>query len=73
LKTEGDLVGKHSCIGTRYNARYDRCIGVYECYCLLLALSLNSGIPGFDYPGVVFLLIEFSLCQQNMSYLNSAL
>jgi muramoyltetrapeptide carboxypeptidase LdcA involved in peptidoglycan recycling len=40
---------------------------------LLLALSLNSGIPGFDYPGVVFLLIEFSLCQQNMSYLNSAL
>jgi hypothetical protein len=27
---------------------------------------LNSGYPGFGYPRVVFLLIEFPLRQQNI-------
>ena len=31
---------------------------------LYLALSSDSGIPGFGCPGVVFLLIEFPLRQQ---------
>jgi hypothetical protein len=32
----------------------------------VLALFLNSGNPGFGCPGVVFLLIEFPLRQQNI-------
>jgi hypothetical protein len=31
---------------------------------LYLAISLNSGIPGFGCPGMVFLLTEFPLRQQ---------
>jgi len=31
---------------------------------LKLTLFLDSGFPGFDCPGVVFLFTEFPLCQQ---------
>jgi hypothetical protein len=34
----------------------------------VLALSSDSGFPGFGYPIVVFLFIEFPLCLQNVSF-----
>jgi hypothetical protein len=44
------------------SARYDRCIGYVSVTVYVLALSFDSGFPGFGYPEVVFLLIEFPLC-----------
>jgi hypothetical protein len=38
--------------------------GICECYYLVSSCLLNSGVPGFGCPGLVFLLIEFPLRQQ---------
>jgi hypothetical protein len=58
----GDLVEKRSCWVMCQCARYDRCIGYVSVTAYVLALSSNSGFPGFGSPGMVFLLIEFPLC-----------
>jgi hypothetical protein len=41
------------------SARYDHCIGYVSVIVYVIALSSESGFPGFGCPGVVFLLIEF--------------
>jgi hypothetical protein len=43
------------------SARYDHYIGYVSVTVYVLALSSDSGFPGFGCPGVVFLLIEFPL------------
>jgi len=43
------------------SARYNRCIGNVSVTVFVLALSSDSEFPRFGCPGVVFLLIEFSL------------
>jgi hypothetical protein len=53
---------RHSHWVTCQSARYDRSFGYVSVTVYVLALSSDSGFPGFGCPGVVFLLIEFPLC-----------
>jgi hypothetical protein len=57
---------RHSCWVTCQGVRYDRYIGYVSVTIYVLALSSHSGFPRFACPRVVFLLIEFPLCQQNI-------
>jgi hypothetical protein len=57
----GDLVGRCSYWVTCQSAGYDRCIGYVSVTVYVLALSFDSGFPGFSCPGVDFLLIDFPL------------
>jgi hypothetical protein len=57
----GDLVRRRSHWVTCQSARYDHCIRYVSVIVFVLALSYDSGFPGFGCPGVIFLLIEFLL------------
>jgi hypothetical protein len=54
-----DMFVRRSRWVTCQSARYDRCIGYVSTTVYVLALSSDSGFPGFGYPGVVVFLIEF--------------
>jgi hypothetical protein len=46
---------------TCQSTRYDHCIKYVSVTVYVLALSFDSGFPGFGCPEVVFLLTEFPL------------